>query len=130
MPDFQWDQLDFLECLEVAPEVKEFSTSYTYDIHKGGFRLLLTVWPLESVVALTLWPEQTDAPLFDFALFVRGKVRHINDKRGEYLEFPDSIFAPNRFWYMEAGDLFSHERFAIGVTLELRIKPSLSLRFV
>lgn len=129
MPYLQWDELDFLECLEVVPE-EEDGISYTYDVQRGDFRLLVTVWSLESVIECTLWQKEVEASLFDFALFVRGRVRHINDKRGEYLEFQDSIVVPDRFWYVEAGDLFSPERFALSVTLELRIKPSISLRFV
>jgi hypothetical protein len=130
MPNLQWDELDFLECLEVVPEVEEDGISYTYDVQRGDFRLLVTVRPLESVVECTLWQQEVEASLFDFDVYVRGRVRHINDKRGEYLEFQDSIVVPDRFWYVEAGDLFSPERFALSVTLALRIKPSISLRFV
>ncbi len=130
MPELQWDDLDFLECLETVPEVEEYGISSSYNVIRGGHRLMVTVWPYESVVQLTLWSEQVESPLVELALFVRGAVGHIHDQRGEYLEFPDCIVAPNRFWYLQAGDVFDHGRFAYGVTIQLSIKPGIRLRFV
>src|SRR5689334_714935 len=91
MPELQWDELDFLECLETVPEVEEDGVWYSYNVIRGGHRLLVTVLPLESVVELSLFPEQAETPLVEFSLFVRGAIMHVNDKRGEYLEFPDSM---------------------------------------
>jgi|SRR5579884_112708 len=129
MPELQWDERDFLECLETVPDGKEYGVSYSYDLTRAGHRLLVTVWPFESIVQLTLWSEKMETPLIEFSLFVRGAVRHVNYRRGEYLEFQDSIVAPDRFWHMKAGDMFNQDRFACGVTLQLSIKPSIRLRF-
>jgi hypothetical protein len=130
MPELDWDEHDVLYCLEVVPECDEYFTSYAYDVQRDGSRLLVTIYPLESVVALTLWAGQMETPLFDGALYVRGKVQYLKDKQGEYLEFQDSVITPHRFWYGKAGDVFNHERFAVGVEVQIRIKPSISLKLV
>lgn len=128
MPELQWDELDFLECLEVVPQVEEYGISYSYEVHRDSLRLLVTVWPMESAVQWTLWQASIETPLLDFALFVRGAVRHINDKRGEYLEFQDCVVAPNRFWQIEAGDVFDSGNFA-GLTAEIGVKPHIRFHF-
>jgi len=129
MPELKWDELDFLMCLEVVPETEEYGTEFIYEVKGGGLRLIVTVWPFESVAQFTLWQDLYEAPLLDFALFVRGEVRYISDKGAEYLEFQDSVFGPGRFWYSVAGDPFSHEQYAVGISLKVRIKPIISLRF-
>ena len=129
MPKLQWDDLDFLECLEVVPEVETDRIWYSYQVVKNGLDLQVKVWPMESVIQFALARESAKDPLFRFALFVRGRVRHINDKRGEYLEFEDCVVASNQFWYIEAGDVFNHGRFAKGVTVEIGIKPDIWIEF-
>jgi hypothetical protein len=83
MPELIWDELDFLECLETVPEVEADGVWYSYDVTQSEHRLLVTVFPYESVVALTLCPEASETPLVEFTLYVRSAVRHINDKRGD-----------------------------------------------
>ncbi len=130
MPQLNWNETDFLECLEVEPDISDYAVSHSYEVNKNGLRLLITVWQYESAVQLTLSRDATEANLFSFAAYVRGEVRYVNDKRGTYLEITDSIVAPSRFSYMEFGDVFDRERFPYGVTVEIGVKPDIRVAIV
>lgn len=125
----QWDELDFLECLEVAPVFQEENCSYAYDVRRNEFRLLVVVLLESDAIRFTLRHEQCETPIIAFVLFVRGKIAKINDKRGEFLIFPDSVFAPDEEWHSEATELMKLRRLALGLTLELQIKPIIRFRF-
>ena len=127
MPELQWDELDFLECLEVAPEVEEYGISHFYQVQKEGMVLELTVRPLESVVELSLRHAGREEYVVSFALFVHGKIRHINDKRGNYLEFADCLIAPHRFAHLEADRVWGQVLPSWAV--ELSVKPTIQIRY-
>jgi hypothetical protein len=125
VPELQWDETDFIECLEVVPEVEEYKTSYVFAVLRNDLRMLLTVRPHESAIQVTLCQEGSGRSLMDFALFVRGKTRYIH----EYLELADCVVGPNTSWYLEVGDPFDPARFPAGLTVEIGIKPFISVRF-
>jgi hypothetical protein len=129
MPQLQWDELDLLTCLGVVPEVEEYGVEYRYRVEAGGHVLVLTIWPLESVAAFSLLAGDSATPLVEWAAFVRGPVRHVNDKRGEYLEFQDSVIGSDRFWHLDAGDVFDRSQYPGGVTVELGVRPQIRIRF-
>jgi hypothetical protein len=97
MPQLEWDELEFLECLEVVPEEEDYSVRFIYQIERGDQRLLLTVRPWESVIELALFCGTGDTPLIQFVLFVRRCVRAKKEKWGEYLVFEDCVIGPSRF---------------------------------
>ena len=127
MPELQWDEVDFLECLEVVPEIEEFWTSYFYEVRRDEMVLALTVYPIESLVCLSLYQHDHENLLIELAIFVHGEVRYINDKRGEYLEFAECILAPCRSSYRE--EISVWDKVAPQWTLELAVKPQISIRY-
>jgi hypothetical protein len=68
--------------------------------------LFFTIWQVESVIQASLFRGKTETALFTFAAYFRGEARFINDTTGRYIDFKDCIVAPNRFWYIRAGDPF------------------------
>ncbi len=130
MPQLEWNELDFLDFFAVEPTVEDYAVSHAYELERHGLRLLLTVWQLESVIQASLFRDESDDALFTFAAYVRGAARFINDKRGRYVEFEDCIIAPNRFWYIQAGDALDRERFPNSVTVTLAVDPDIRIAFV
>jgi len=130
MPELKWNKTDFMECLEVIPQVEDYEVEHFYEVKKNGLVLTVTVWQHESVVFVSLRQQENPAPLVEFALFVREAARYVNDKRGEYLEFQNCIAAPSRFSYQEMGDMFDTAKFKHGLTIELAIKPHIQLRHI
>jgi hypothetical protein len=125
MPQLNWDELDFLDYLDFSPVIDEFGTSHIYEIQQNDLRLLIIVWQFESAIQLSLIRDVTNATIFSFACYVRGKARYVHDKRGKYLELGDCVIAPDRFWYLEAGDVFDRNRFPHGLTIELEVRPDI-----
>ncbi|MCC2667569.1 MAG: hypothetical protein K0Q72_40, partial [Armatimonadetes bacterium] len=70
MPQLEWEELDFLECLEVVPETEEYGTYFSYRIEKVAHTLLLTVRPYDSVVQLSLTVASSETRLTEVALVV------------------------------------------------------------
>ena len=128
-PELRWDETDFLDCLEVFPEIDEdFYLSYVYKVTKLGMVLTVVVWPLESLVSMSLRQQEMQASLIEVALCVRGSVRYIKDKRGDYLEFPDCVFLPNITSPQLVEDAFDRTISSCGATLQLAIKPHIQIR--
>jgi hypothetical protein len=130
MPQLQWNDTEFLEFFAVEPTIEEYGVSHDYELDRDGLRLLFTVWQLESVIQASLFRDNTEAALFTFAAYVRGEARFINDQRGRYVDFEDCIVAPNRFWYIEAGNPFDQQRFPMSVTIRLAVDPDIRISFV
>jgi hypothetical protein len=130
MRQLDWNEFDFLEFFEVEPIVLDEIVSHSYEAHRNGLRLLLTVWQLESVIQATLFQEGSEAGLFSFAVYVRGAAIYVDDERGQYLEITDCIVAPNRFWHVQAGDPFDRERFPFSVTVKFEVQPNIRIEFV
>lgn len=130
MPELVWNAVDFMECLEVFPEVGEFEVEHVYIVPRKGLVLAVTVWRMESVVRLSIRESESSEPVIEFALFVRDAVHYIKDKRGEFLEFRDCIVAPSRFSYLEMGDMFDKAQFKKGLTIQLGIKPNIKIRHI
>lgn len=127
MPQLEWNDIDFLDFFAVEPAVGDYAVSYNYEVERCGLRLLFTVWQYESVIQASVFRNDAHDALFTFAAYVRGEARFINDKRGRYLEIADCIIAPNRFWYIDAGDPFDRERLPISVTLAVAIDPDIRI---
>ena len=129
MPELQWDELDFLECLEAIPEVEEpWKTRYVYKIDKDELILTVVIRPLENYVWFSLQQKDRDSQLIELAVFVRGKVIYINDKRGEYLRFENCFIAPSSYSHLVADKFLENE--PQSWTIELSIKPQIQIRYL
>ena len=129
MPELQWDELDFLECLEVEPQIEdEYKTRYVYKVARAGLILTVVVRSLESYLWLSLQQKESELPLVEFALFVHGNIRYIKDKRGEYLELTDCLLAPRRTSYLKAETIWDVTQPTW--TLEISIKPHIQIRYL
>lgn len=95
-------------------------------MRRDDFVLHLTVLPLESVVEVSLYYGESQFPMLDYALFVHGKIRHISDKRGEYLELTDCLIAPHRA-ALQAETIW--EVTQPSWTVELAVKPCIQIRY-
>lgn len=129
MPQLRWNKIDFFEFFAVEPMVEEYEVSHSFELERDGMRLVFTLWQLESVIQLTLFRVKTENPLFTVAAYVRGEARVINDHAGRHIDFEDCVLAPNRFWYVRAGDPFDQQRYPISTTMRLAIDPDLRITF-
>lgn len=130
MPELNWNETDFMECLEVVPEIESYKVKHVYKVTKDGLALVVIVRQFESVVQLSLRQREVDTLLIEFSLFVRESTRYIKDKRSEYLEFQDCIVLPSRFSYQDVGNMFDKANFKHGLTVQLAIKPHIQIRHV
>jgi hypothetical protein len=130
MPQLKWNEVDFLECFAVAPIAEEYANSFNYEVTRDGLRLLFTVWQHESVIQASLFRTDSEVPLYTCAAYVRSVARFVDDQRGRYLEFEDCIIAPDRFWYIQSGDVFNQERFPHSVTVTVAVDPDIRVSFI
>ena len=125
----QWDPFDFFYCLEVEPQFDdEYEINYFYEVKRDGLVLTILVLPWESKIELSLRQENCERALCTFTLQVRGKVRHIHDKRGEYLELSNCLIFPNHTLYSDrnasVSDINQNWR------VEISIKPQIQIRYL
>jgi hypothetical protein len=129
MPQLQWEELDFIECLDEIPEVEDNQISHSFKVVQERLTLALKVWQYESVVHIALYDSVTGRLVTEFTLFVRGSVSHEKYQRAEYLMLRDCIVAPSRFHYINAGDVFDIDKWTFGLTVCVYVKPQISVRF-
>lgn len=130
MPQLEWNEFDFLDCFAVEPIAADYATSFNYEVERDGLRLLFTVWPHESVIQASLFRTDSETALNTWAAYVRGVARLVDDQRGRYLEFEDCIIAPDRFWYIQSGDVFNRDRFPHSVTVTVAVDPDIRVAFI
>ena len=125
MPLLDWDETDFIECLEVLPKVEEYETEYSFAVERNRVTLTVVVFPLESRIYLTLQETDTSAPLMVFSLLVFGKVLYIKEKQSEFLRLQDCVITPENFYYGLFDELSSPK-----FNVEIRSKPTISIRLL
>ncbi len=136
MPELQWDEFDFFYCLEVEPQFyDEYKLRYIYKVEKEGLALTVVVRPLDGAIFLSLGQRGSELSLVEFAVLVRGKIRYIRDKRGEYLEFDDCLLMPTtmshyRLMRPPAKQADAMDAFQPGWTVQLSIKPQIQIRYL
>jgi len=86
-PGFSWEALEFLEVLGVVPKEEEDGVSFHYVVVRTPLRLELTVWPMDSDVAISLYCAPQVEPVFNLNLVDCPGARVVNDKRGKFIEF-------------------------------------------
>ena len=131
MPELAWDETDFLACLEVEPQIEEYGMAYHYEVSRGTLTLFVSVWPYESVVALSLLAQDTQETTTNITLWlaIRGAVHYIHDKRGEFLEFNDCVVISTRFFSGAIESVFDKTKLPGDLQMTLRIKPTIQIAF-
>jgi hypothetical protein len=93
-----WNVYEFIECLEVIPEVEEYETSHSFRIKKHNLRLELTIFQYAGDVYLDLYQEGLKEPIFSMRLLDCPGARYIKTKYGtEWLEFAAAKSFGNRY---------------------------------
>lgn len=130
MPELVWNEHEVIECLGVLPVSDEYKTEYYFEVANGGLRLKISLWPIESLLACSLFEKSGNTPVTSVWFVVRKHLIYVNDKRGSFLRFEDIVIVrPARGYYLYEGDVFDRSKFGQSVSLELHPDP-LSLRFV
>lgn len=96
--EFQWDSLDFLEILGSAPRVDgEYGIFFEYVVQRGDLRLMISIWPLDCEVQISVYMPCQVEPLIHLRLIGTPGARVINDKRGRFIEFAAANLFSGRF---------------------------------
>ena len=130
MPQLKWDETEFIECLEVVPEVAEHQTQHIFTVSRHGLTLTITIWQLESMVTLALRRDGQTLLLTQFTLAIRGDVSLQRHKSGDYLEFCDCVVCPGRFSYIHGpGDPSDTARFGHSLVVQVAVAPEIQIHF-
>ena len=92
-----WNETDFLEYLQVEPEIGEYETEYRYEVPQPPLRLLLSVFHLAGDVYISVYCDSLEAAVIDVAIRDCPEARVVNDKRGNYIEFAAANVFGSRF---------------------------------
>jgi hypothetical protein len=131
MPQLDWSEYAFIECLEVLPAVEEHATEHRFEVVQSDLTLVLTLWQFESVVAIEVTRTGTGVPLIAFVLVVRGGTRHLKGPDAECIEFADAVVVPSRFSYLEYQqqrvDLYDVKQMPGLESVRLFVKPGIRI---
>jgi hypothetical protein len=67
-------------------------------VTQNGLRLVLEVWPYESLVQISLRRDGEDQRLLALTFLVQGPVCRRKEKWGEYLEFSGCTLVSERYF--------------------------------
>ncbi len=125
-----WDENDFLHCLEVQPVVEDDGLEFHYRVQKNGLALAVTVIPHCNSVIFSLSQEGNELPTLSFCLLVMGGVSYHKDKRGEHLRFSKCMIVNEPYsYYGEELEEAKNEKHTFNLTAELFIKPHIRIKF-
>ena len=117
MPLLRWNENDFLECLEVAPVIDDCGTGYHYVVNKHGMRLMLSVYPYDGDIWISIFRDGIDRAVIALAMTDCSGTRRVLDSRGDCLEFaPSQVF----------GGRFQRD-FVIPVGVRLTVRPTIAV---
>lgn len=124
MPDLDWDEQEFLECIAVLPEVEEYETEHIYRSTKAGISLTVTLWKYESTVEIALAVGKTARLLTRSTYGVHGRVHCLQEQGRTALVFPDAVLVPSRFYHARE---WSFADTHPGVDVTVQIFPEITL---
>lgn len=88
MPNFVWNETDFIECLSVFPTVEERGIAHHFVVYRNGLRLLLSVYQYDAEVWISLFRGESNRSLFTFSLKDSPGARLVRNRNcQDYLEF-------------------------------------------
>lgn len=126
MPELKWNETDVIECLGVLPETDEFFSSHSFLLNKDGLFINITIWQIESLVALSIAKDSKAVPFLDIHFVVRDRIDFINEKDYSSLIFRDCIVVSDQFWMYyksDKNDVFDKTAFTWVTDLELTVYP-------
>ncbi len=126
MPKLRWKDYEVVECLGVMPETDEFFTSHYFQKVFGSIRLELTIWENESLIAVSLFEDQTTEPFLDLCFIVRDHVEFVSETEFSSLRFHDSVIVTSRFWQIydeDKSDWFDTRLLPTRIGFELTTFP-------
>jgi hypothetical protein len=131
MPVLKWNEHDLVEALGVLPQRDEFFASHTFSKVFGSIRLELTIYPFESLVALSIFDSTAMPPFLDLSFIVRDQIVLNTEKEYSSLVFHDAVIVSNQFWQSEPEDKrawFDRSTTATDLSVELVAYPSFAIR--
>ena len=88
MPEFVWNETDFIECLSVIPTVEESGIAHHFLVRRDGLRLLLSVYQYDAEVWISLFRGESSQSLFTVSLKDSPGARLVRNRNGQdYIEF-------------------------------------------
>lgn len=131
MPELNWNEYDFIECLGVIPETDDYFCSHEFTVEKDNLILEITVYQNESFVAISLTQRDANKPFINLCFIVREKIEFKNKKGFSVLKFIDIVFVESRFW-MERQEkrrnYFDKEITIVGNILEVSMYPKFEIK--
>lgn len=128
MSRLEWDENDFLYCLEVSPVVEDSGVEFHYEVKQSGLALSVVVIPHRSIVSISLFQEESAVPITSFCLLIKDKVSYRKDKRGEHLLFDSCMFVTNIYDDEPLRHVEALEK-NFELMVELFIKPQIRIVF-
>ncbi len=104
MSRLSWDETEFVEVLEVIPEIENYEVHHRFDFVRGNKKISLLVWQLESFIQIQVFDEHSDNSFLNVAFYCRGESK-VDSKKG-VIYFLYCVFVENRFSYIENIDVF------------------------
>lgn len=98
MKSLDWDQTDFVECLEVLPERDESGPGIFFKVIRNNLFLQVIVWEDESFVSLSLFRDGNEEPIVDIHIAVFDKVVLRKEAWGEFLELRETFVLPSNYY--------------------------------
>ncbi|MDQ3129510.1 MAG: hypothetical protein M3Q99_01955 [Acidobacteriota bacterium] len=132
MPELIWNEYEVIECLGVLPETEEFFTSHYFKLVKDKFILQITIWQIESCIAISISKENDEKPFLTIYFIVRDILEFMNAKNFSSLKFQDCIIVSSRFWMYEENEkknYFDKDIFPTKLNIELCVYPRLEIKF-
>lgn len=128
MQNLRWDEFEVLECLEVVPESEEDGVWFSYSVVQKHTALNLMVWPIESLIQISLLDTSNQLPVIDFSLITREGVFRKKYSELDCLEIRDCIIVPNDFQWSDSVDMFDKKVWPYGISFEITIKPQIQIK--
>lgn len=131
MPELKWKDYEVVECLGVLPETDEFFTSHYFQKVFGSIRLGLTIWENESLIAVSLFEDQTTEPFLDLCFIVRDRIEFVSEAKFSSLRFHDTVIVSSRFWRIydeDKSDWFDTKLLSTRICFELITVPKFEFK--
>jgi len=119
MPEFVWNEYEFIECLGVLPEVSEYDDSRTFKVERDGLRLELNVSQYDGDIILDLFREGVEPHVFFMRLMGCEGARYVRDKGGDFIEFAPAKSFGSRY----DGRTPAPFGFRVSVNPHIKIEP-------
>lgn len=129
MPSIYWNELEIIECLEVAPEFNEREESYSYQVTQERATLCLTIPLYDDIVLISVLDTVSKLPIIEFTLFVQDGIYSKKYPKFTCLEIRDCLIGPVSFNDESFRILYDKKVWPAGISVEVSIKPQIHIGF-